>query len=285
MLNEVQSFLNCKKGKIYVDCTLGATGHSKAILKEILPDGLLIGIDCDVNAIRNAEQELFSFQSNTILVHDNFANIDNILSKLNISNVDGLLIDLGVSLDQMRFSGRGFSFKEDEILDMRMDNRTDINAKELINNLREEELYKIFKDYGEERFSGRIARRIVEERANKTISSTKELSQIVCMSIPRKFSRTRIHPATRIFMALRIAVNAELEKLKIIMDKVSKVLNIGGRVCVISFHSLEDRIVKRKLKENMELHVITKKPLIPKEEEITSNPMSRSAKLRVAEKI
>ena len=222
MLNETIQYLNCRPGKTYTDCTLGGSGHAKAICERILPDGLFIGIDQDIDAIINAQKALQSYSSNIRLFHGNFINLPQYLTQLKIDAVDGILLDLGLSLHQLENSGRGFSFNKDEPLDMRMDNRSATTADDLVNNLEEAALRKIFKDYGEERWAKQIARRIVNKRAQKKIQTSKELAQIAQSAIPRRrSSEQRIHPATRIFMALRIAVNNELDVLKTFMAGVA----------------------------------------------------------------
>lgn len=309
MLNEVVHYMNCKPGNVYADCTLGGSGHSRAILEKIMPDGLLIGIDQDINAIKNAYEVLKPYASNIRLFHGNFINLSEFLSELNIHAVDGILLDLGISLDQLESSGRGFSFRRDEPLDMRMNVEWNTKAEDLVNRMEEQSLANIFKEYGEERWARPIARNIVKARKLKKIRSSKELAQIARDSVPAKVSaRQKIHPATRVFMALRIAVNKELENVALFMEKIiSKgncaILNSKGRLCTLSFHSLEDRIVKHHMKE-MEKECIcapkipkcvcnkkkiartlTRKAQRPTEKEIAINPMARSTRLRAAEKI
>ena len=304
MQSEVIYYLNCKPGKIYVDCTLGGSGHARAICEKIIPNGVLLGIDQDKDAIKNAKKVLKLDELNIRLFHDNFTNLPAILSRLNIGSVDGILLDLGISLYHLEYSGRGFSFKRDEPLDMRMNVESSLKAEDLVNNLEEESLRKIFKEYGEERWARQIAKKIVEERRFKVIRSSKQLAEIVGSAVPPKASSTkRIHPATRVFMALRIAVNRELERLELFMENAADLLNSKGRLCVLSFHSLEDRIVKHKIKllekecicppdlpkcicgKKRVVRSLIKKVRRPTEEEIAINPMARSAKLRVAEKI
>ncbi|UCD90000.1 MAG: 16S rRNA (cytosine(1402)-N(4))-methyltransferase RsmH [Desulfobacterales bacterium] len=304
MLPEVLGYLNCRPGKIYVDCTLGGSGHARAVCARILPDGLLIGIDQDIVAVENARKVLKSFEFNVRLFHDDFVNLPNILKRLEITAVDGILLDLGVSLFQIESSGRGFSFKKDEPLDMRMNQGAGTKAEDLINNMEEKNLRKIFQEYGEERWAGQIAKKIVKERKRKSIRSSSQLAQIVYDAVPgrAKFNQ-KIHPATRAFMALRIAVNKELEKLELFMANVEDLLSPKGRLCILSFHSLEDRIVKTRIRDlektcvcppdfpecvcNKKRKVcsLTKKPVRPSEEEIIKNPMARSAKLRAIERI
>ncbi|QTA84052.1 Ribosomal RNA small subunit methyltransferase H [Desulfonema magnum] len=303
MLNEVVHYLNCEPGKIYVDCTLGGSGHSRAILEKIMPDGLLIGIDQDEAAINNAKKNLKLYEKNIRLFHCNFIHISDILSELGVHAADGILLDLGVSFHQISSSGRGFSFQKDEPLDMRMGTETTTTkAEDLVNGLKAADLEKIFKEYGEERWSKRIAKKIVTVRKNKKIRSSRELSQIVCEAVP-KGNKEKIHPATRVFMALRIAVNKELECLNSFMEAAPALLKPGGRLCILSFHSLEDRIVKHAMKamekgcicppsfpkcvcnKKSVAHILTKKPQRPTKAEVTVNPMSRSTKLRAVEKL
>ncbi len=304
MPSEVERFLNCKPGKIIADCTLGGAGHAEAIVKKIVPDGLMIGIDQDADSINNAKKVLEPFSSNISLFHDNFANFPKILSELGIKAVDGILLDLGLSRHHIEQSGRGFSFRRDEPLDMRMDIRSGISAKDLVNKMDAKGLERIFFEFGEEKRAKKIVRSIVKQRAKKEIQSSKELARIVSGAISIKESKaSRIHPATRVFMALRIAVNKELEQLSLFMEGVADFLNPQGRLCVLSFHSLEDRIVKRRIKflekgcicppdfpkcicdKEKVLRILTKKVLRPTEKEVAVNPMARSTKMRVAERI
>lgn len=302
MLAEVLSYLNCQPGKIFVDGTLGGSGHAKAICNKIRPDGLFIGIDQDIDSINNAKKILFPFQVNTHLINDNFANLHTILLKLGIHKVDGIILDLGLSYYQLKMSGRGFSFNDDTFLDMRMNMESNVKAGDLINELSEKELAGIFYKYGEEKRSKRIARIIVETRKHKTIKTSRQLAEIICNSIPKKaLYNQKIHPATRVFMALRIAVNKELEMLDSFMANVTDLLNPKGRLCVISFHSLEDKKIKHSIRamektcicppdfpicvcnKKKTARAVTKKPLRPSAEEVALNPLARSAKLRVME--
>lgn len=304
MLKETVDYLNCKPGKIYVDCTLGGSGHAKAICKEIAPEGLLIGIDQDNDSIRNAKKVLKPYESIVRIFHDNFVNLPVILRQLNISAVDGILLDLGISFHQIESSGRGFSFNKDEPLDMRMNAASGPTVEDLINSVSEKDLRHIFKIYGEERRARQIARRIIQVRGQKKISSSKQLAQIVCDAIPKRARvHQRIHPATRVFMALRIAVNKELDRLEAFMENVVDLLNPKGRLCVLSFHSLEDRIVKQRLKilekgcicppdfpkcvcnKKKAIRILTPKVLRPTKEEIAVNPRARSTRLRAIEKL
>lgn len=296
LTKEILNYLNLKKGGVYIDCTLGGGGHSKAILEKIYPHGLLIGIDQDIEAIETAKEELKSYIDKVKLVKGNFKNLEEILSDLKTETVSGIIFDLGVSFHQLKAKERGFSFKEDSHLDMRMDLTQKFNADILINSYSEKDLAEIFEKYGEERFSKRIARLIVIERKKKTITTTKQLADLVIRSLPRTKKRHtwRIHPATRVFQAIRIEVNQELKALEKGLNQAIRVLEDKGRICVISYHSLEDRIVKHLFKEaeregkeqkNYGLKIVTKKPIKPSLEEVRDNPKARSAKLRAAEKI
>lgn len=303
MPEEVLFYLNCTPGKTYVDCTLGGAGHARLICQKIAPGGTLIGIDQDRDAIRNAEKVLTSFDVTVHLFHDNFIGLPDILHRLSISAVDGILLDLGISLHHFESSGRGFSFKRDEPLDMRMDTTSGPTAEDLINTLEEKDLKKIFKDYGEERRAAAIAGHIIKQRQRNSIRSSARLAQIVCEAVPKKAHFQRIHPATRVFQALRIAVNRELENLDLFMTNVADLLNARGRLCILSFHSLEDRIVKHRIKalENRcvcppdfpkcacnrksVVRSLTRKVVRPTEKEVSTNPMARSTKLRAMEKL
>ncbi len=304
MLPQVLHYLNCKQGKIYVDCTLGGSGHARAICEKIVPDGVLIGIDQDVDAIQNATKVLKQFDLSIHLFHENFVHLPELLRQLRIAAVDGILLDLGISLHQLESSGRGFSFNKEEPLDMRMNIEASTKAEDLINSMEEKSLRNIFQEYGEERWAGQIARKIVTQRQRKAIRSSAELAQIICDAVPKKASfNQKIHPATRVFMALRIAVNRELERLDLFMENVADLLNPKGRLCVLSFHSLEDRIVKHRIKalektcvcppdfpkcvctQKKIVRSLTKKVVRPTKDEIEINPMARSSKLRAFEKI
>ncbi len=302
LLNECIDALDIKKDGIYVDCTLGGAGHSSHILKHLSKDGMLIGIDQDRDALKAAKERLKDYD-NVRYVHSNFYNIDNILTELDVDKVDGILMDLGVSSYQLDEASRGFSYMQDAHLDMRMNRDNDFSAYEVVNNYSEEELYKIIRDYGEERFAKRIANFIVNKRNIKPIETTFELVDIIKAAIPAKARREGPHPAKRTFQAIRIEVNSELKILnKTIEDGINR-LNPGGRMAIITFHSLEDRIVKLKFRElenpctcpkEFPVCVCGKKPLVkvlskkgiaPTEKEIEENPRSRSAKVRVVEKI
>ncbi len=304
MLQEAVDCLNCRPGKIYVDGTLGGAGHSKLICERILPGGRLIGIDQDAAAIANGQKILAKYAGHVHLFHENFISLPSILASLDVLSVDGILLDLGVSLFHFEQSGRGFSFKHDEPLDMRMNTQAHQTAADLVNGLQPAELERIFKNYGEERWARRIATRIVSERSRQPVHSTKDLARIVLEAVPGNWAaKQRIHPATRVFMALRIAVNRELEVLDEFLSTVLTYLNAGGRLCVLSFHSLEDRIVKRQIQKwakgctcppDFPICVCGKKPLVqvltpkvmrPGSAEVAANPMARSTRLRAIEKL
>ncbi len=304
MLKEVIACLACRPGKAFVDGTLGGSGHAGAICDRITPGGVLIGIDQDIDAINHAKAVLQSDDLQIHILHGNFFRLPELLSQLKVRAVDGILLDLGLSQHQLENSGRGFSFRRDEPLDMRMDIRSPQTAGQLVNNLAQKDLQKIFKDYGEERWAGQIARNIIKARSQNEIRTSSQLAQIVAESIPgRAASTQKIHPATRVFMALRIAVNRELERLAAFMENAVDYLNPGGRLCVLSFHSLEDRIVKQRFKalekgctcpprlpqcvcgQKPRMRIITKKVVRPTDEEIAANSMARSTRMRAAEKI
>lgn len=271
---------------VYIDATLGGGGTSEEILSR-LKSGRVIGIDRDPVAIERASLKLNTY-SNFIALRGNFSDVEGILMEIGITSVDGIIFDLGVSSMQLEDPSRGFSFRKSGRLDMRMDPDTEKTAFDLVRNLDRECLKKIFKEYGEERWAGRIASRIVEARKVKPIETTAELAKLVEEAIPRRFHPRRIHPATKVFQALRIVVNKELDNLKTALKVSVNLLKSGGRIVVISYHSLEDRIVKhfyKGLAEESILKIITKKPFVPADEEIKINPRCRSAKMRVAEKL
>lgn len=302
LLNECLDGLNIKPDGIYVDCTLGGAGHSSEIIKRLSDKGLLIGIDQDTDALKAAGERLKDYD-NKILVHNNFHNIKSILEELKIEKVDGILADLGVSSYQLDNPERGFSYMNDAPLDMRMDRENSLSAYEVVNQYTWEQLTHIIRTYGEEKFATRIADFIVKARNEKPIETTLELVEVIKSAIPAKARREGPHPAKRTFQAIRIEVNGELRIIEdMIKDGVEK-LNVGGRMAIITFHSLEDRIVKNTYR-NLEhpctcprefpicicnkkptIKVINKKPIEATEEELEYNPRSRSAKLRVLEKI
>ena len=290
MLNEVLSYLNLSRGKIIVDATIGTGGHSKAILERITPGGKLIGIDRDEESLDVSQQRLRDFSGSYELVHGNFIDIDTILKNLNIKKVDGMLFDLGISSFQLEDPKRGFSFQNEGPLDMLLDRTSYISAYDLVNNLNEEEISSLLWTFGQERWHNRIARILVNEREKQPIATTSQLSNIVLKAIPYRYRHRyyRIHPATRTFQAVRIAVNRELETLEQAINKTVEYLNPKARVCVISFHSLEDRLVKlsfRRFASEGLANILTPKPLGPAEDEIEVNPSSRSAKLRVMKRL
>ena len=287
MLKEVISYLQLKPGYAVLDSTAGGGGHAVEILKRITPGGRLIGIDADPNAVRLSEESLKDFK-NYKLVNENFRNLDRVLSRENIKVLNAALFDLGISSDQLEDRTRGFAFSEDSALDMRMDPKSNITAYDIVNKLKEKELADIIEKFGEERFARRIARFIAEKRLDKAIATTRELAEIIRKAIGYRYKRGRIDPATRTFQAIRIAVNDELNAIEEGIKKAVSWLDIGGRIVVISFHSLEDRIVKNLFKGYSGLgilKIITKKPVTPGSEELNVNYRSRSGKLRVAERV
>lgn len=290
MSGEVLDYLDLKPGKTIVDATEGTAGHSLAIIERILPGGGLIGIDRDETSLAVARERLSKFGSACRLIHGNFVDIDTLLENMGVRSVDGILFDLGISSFQLQDVSRGFSFQGDGPLDMRMDKDSYISAYDLVNNLNEEELSTLLWNFGEERWHNRIARLIVQEREKEPIATTLQLANIVARSIPSRYRHRfyRIHPATRTFQAVRIAVNRELEILEEAVNKAIALLNKKSRICVISFHSLEDRIIKfafRKAESDGLINILTPKPLTPAAREVESNPASRSSKLRVAERV
>ncbi len=282
LLVEAVGGLAPRPGGLYVDGNVGFGGHAAAILDASAPDGRLIGFDWDAAAIDRARQRLAPFEGRVELVHDNFTALGRYLEERGVAAVDGILLDLGVSSFQLDASGRGFSFLRDEPLDMRMDQRRQLTAADLVNTLPERELADILYYYGEERQARRIAARIVAHRLRARIGTTAELAAIVARAVPRRFHPRRIHVATRTFQALRIAVNGELDNLRAMLDSAWRYLRPGGRFCVISFHSLEDRLVKAAFAGQPALDVLTRRPVTPAAAERQRNPRSRSARLRIA---
>lgn len=294
--------LNIKPDGIYIDGTLGRGGHSEEILKR-LSTGKLIAVDKDIEAINTAQERLKEYGDKLILVHDDFKNLIDVLDGLSIDKIDGVLLDLGVSSYQIDNPERGFSYRYDAKLDMRMDQSQYLTAFNVINEYNEAQLADIFFKYGEEKFSKRIARNIVEYRNKQSIRTTKQLVDIIEKSLPEKELHKGSHPAKRVFQAVRIEVNQELKDLDKIIQDLALRLKVGGRMCVISFHSLEDRIVKQAFKyleldcicdksapictcnKRQDVKIITKKPILPKEEELEYNKRAQSAKLRVVERI
>lgn len=304
MLEECMEMLNLKSTGTYVDCTMGGTGHSGEILKRTSPQGKLIAIDQDETAIAIGRERLRDYGDRVTIVHDNFANIKNILTNLRVNSVDGILLDAGVSSYQLDNPERGFSYMEDAPLDMRMDkDHQSYTAADVVNTASQEEISHIIFQYGEERWAKRIAQFINEYRTDKKIETTGELVQIIKKAIPAGARKDGPHPAKRTFQALRIAINNELEVLESVVADAATFLKPGGRICIITFHSLEDRIIKKQFQEltgrctcppdfpvcrcnhKELLKIVTRKPILPSKREIEENPRSRSAKLRVAERV
>lgn len=302
LLDECIEGLNIKKNGIYVDGTMGGAGHSSEIVKRLSNNGCLIGIDQDTNALK-ASSERLSAYDNVKYVHSNFCNIKEVLGNISIEKVDGILLDLGVSSHQLDVAERGFSYMQDAPLDMRMNREVSFTAKNVVNEYSKSELQRIISEFGEDRWASRIAEFIVKAREDKEVETTFELVDIIKAAIPASARRDGPHPAKRTFQAIRIEVNREIDILEKAVNDCLDVLNENGRLCIITFHSLEDRIVKNvyRRRENpctcppsfpicvcenkKEIKIITRKPIAPSEEELEVNPRSRSAKLRVAEKI
>ena len=302
LLNETIEGLNVRKGKIYLDGTLGGAGHSYEILKKLDKTGLLIGIDQDQEALKAARERLSEFK-NVEYFNLNYIDFEKALDELGIEKIDGVLLDIGVSSYQFDNPERGFSYRFDAPLDMRMDKSLEISAKDIVNTYSEDEITEIIREYGEEKWASRISKYIVQERKNKKIDTTFELVEIIKNAIPAGARRNGPHPAKRTFQALRIEVNKELDVLNNSIDKFVHRLNPGGRIAIITFHSLEDRIVKNSFKylekdcicpptspictcnKKREIKIITRKPITASEEELKENNRSHSAKLRIAEKI
>ncbi len=302
MLDECIEMLDIKEDGIYVDCTLGGAGHSKKILKKLSPKGRLIGIDQDLDALKAAKEKLKDF-NNVTYVHNNFYNIKDILESLGIEKVDGILMDLGVSSYQLDQGERGFSYMKEAALDMRMNREEAFSAYNVVNEYSEDELFRILRDFGEEKFSRRIASRIVEKRKVKPVETTLELVKIIDECIPAKFKREGGHPAKRTFQGIRIEVNSELSILDRAIGDGIEALNKDGVMAIITFHSLEDRIVKNKFRDLVDpckcpkdlpmcvcgkkpiIKLINKKPIEATKEELDNNSRSKSAKLRGCKKI
>jgi 16S rRNA (cytosine1402-N4)-methyltransferase len=291
LLEEVLEYLACQPGGIYVDGTVGSGGHARAILERSAPDGRLIGLDWDEMALERARERLAPFGDRVILVKKNFAELGPTLTSLAIPAVDGILLDLGVSSEQLEDAERGFSFRFTGPLDMRMSDEVETTAAEILRRRSVAELRDLFRQYGEERFAQRIARAIVRRRQSKPFRTTRELAEVIAGAVP--FSRGRIHPATRTFQALRIAVNAELAHLQVILEKGPDLLRPSGRLAIIAFHSLEDRMVKESFRKRAKaekdatasFQILTPKPVRPSEVETLTNPRARSAKLRVLARV
>lgn len=303
LLNETIDSLNIRPDGIYVDGTLGGAGHALEVVKRLGPKGRLIGIDQDADAIAAAGERLKDYDSQVTIVRNNYEQIDAILSDLGIPKVDGIYLDLGVSSYQLDTPERGFTYREDAPLDMRMDQRNTTTAADIINGYSEFDLYRLIRDYGEDKFAKNIAKHIVRAREEKRIETTGELIEIIKAAVPMKVRAVGGHPAKKTFQAVRIELNKELEVLNQSIDKMIELLNPGGRLSIITFHSLEDRIVKTRFRNNenpctcppdfpvcmcgkvSKGKVITRKPIVPSDEEIENNKRAKSSKLRVFEKI
>ncbi len=279
---EVIRYLQPVSGGLYVDGTLGLGGHTERILKAAAPDGRVIGFEWDEQAAGLAAERLAAFGRRLTIVRTSYAGLTATLDKAGIETVDGLLLDLGVSSLQLDQGERGFSFQADAPLDMRMDVRQSVTAAQLIRSLSQEQLADIFYNYGEERQARRIAAHIVQARGERVVETTRQLAEIVAAAVPKRFHPRKRHMATKTFQALRIAVNREFDNLVRVLADAPLVLRPGARMCVITFHSLEDRIVKQAFAVNSAYAVVTRHPVVPMPDEVNANPRSRSAKLRVA---
>ena len=304
LLNETIENLNIKPDGIYVDGTLGGGGHAYQVASRLSEKGRLIGIDQDADAIAAAGERLKEFGDKITIIRSNYANMKEELHRIGVEKVDGIVLDLGVSSFQLDTPERGFTYRDENApLDMRMDDRQSLTANDSVNGYSEMDLYRIIRDYGEDKFAKNIAKHIVQEREKKPIETTGELTEIISASIPMKVQVTGGHPAKRTFQAIRIELNKELEVLQNNLDDMIDLLNPGGRICIITFHSLEDRIVKTNFKRNenpctcpsdfpvcvcgkkSKGKVVTRKPILPSEEELEVNSRSKSAKLRVFERV
>ena len=301
LLNETIDGLNIKPDGIYVDGTLGGGGHAYEVCRRLGEKGSIVGIDQDAAAIEAASARLKDFGEKVTIVRSNYCDMKSKLHELGIDKVDGIVLDLGVSSYQLDTAERGFSYREDAPLDMRMDTRQKMTARDIVNDYTEADLYRVIRDYGEDKFAKNIAKHIVQARAVKPVETTAELSEIIRASIPMKFQKKSGHPAKRTFQAIRIELNRELDVLRDSLDDMIDLLNPGGRLCIITFHSLEDRIVKSAFRKNenpctcppdfpvcvcgkkSKGSLLTKKPILPSEEELEYNSRSKSAKLRIFE--
>ena len=301
LLNETIDGLNIKPDGIYVDGTLGGGGHAYEVCRRLGEKGSIVGIDQDAAAIEAASARLKDFGEKVTIVRSNYCDMKSKLHELGIDKVDGIVLDLGVSSYQLDTAERGFSYREDAPLDMRMDTRQKMTARDIVNDYTEADLYRVIRDYGEDKFAKNIAKHIVQARAVKPVETTAELSEIIRASIPMKFQKKSGHPAKKTFQAIRIELNRELDVLRDSLDDMIDLLNPGGRLCIITFHSLEDRIVKSAFRKNenpctcppdfpvcvcgkkSKGSIITKKPILPSEEELEYNSRSKSAKLRIFE--
>lgn len=303
LLDETIEGLNIKPDGIYVDGTLGGAGHSYHICERLTQGGRLIGIDQDEDAIAAAKKRLEPFADRVTIIRDNYCNMKNALANIGVTKVDGILLDIGVSSYQLDAAERGFTYNdEDAPLDMRMDRRNPMTAEDIVNDYSEMELFRVIRDYGEDKFAKNIAKHIVQARQNERIHTTGQLVEIIKAAIPMKFRATGGHPAKRTFQALRIELNKELEVLENSIDEMIELLNDGGRLCIITFHSLEDRIVKNKFRDNVNTCtcppefpvcvcgnkpkgvIVTRKPIVPSEEELEENKRAKSSKLRIFER-
>ena len=290
LLSEVLHWLNPKPGQVFLDCTVGYCGHTEKLLEASTPSGIVIGIDLDQRAIDAGKAKLARFGNRADLIQGHFVELKRHLAARGIERVQGVLFDLGVSSPQLDEPARGFSFQSEGPLDMRMDQSTGQTAADIVNETKEPDLADMIFQFGEERYSRRIARAIVRARTDRPIMTTSRLASVIESAVPAQYRRGRLHCATRTFQALRIAVNQELERLQPALGDAAEVLAPGGRLCAISFHSLEDRIVKHTFRSlaaqsNGELEILTKRPQLPSQAEIDRNPRSRSAKLRVMQRI
>lgn len=303
LLDEVIEGLNIKPDGIYVDGTLGGAGHSYHICEKLTEGGRLIGIDQDEDAIAAATKRLEPFMDRVTIVRDNYCNIRAVLNSLNVDKVDGILLDIGVSSYQLDTEERGFTYKEENApLDMRMDQRMTITAEDIVNEYSEMELFRVIRDYGEDQFAKNIAKHIVRAREQERITTTGQLTEIIKAAIPMKMRMAKGHPAKKTFQAIRIELNKELEVLENSIDDMIELLNDEGRLCIITFHSLEDRIVKNRFRDNVDVctcpksfpvcvcnnkpkgWIVTRKPIVPSEQELADNKRSKSSKLRIFER-
>ena len=302
LLEETVNGLNIKPDGIYVDGTLGGGGHAYEICRRLGNKGSIVGIDQDEAAIEAAGIRLKDFGEKVTIVRSNYCEMKSVLQGLGIDKVDGIVLDLGVSSYQLDTAERGFSYREDAPLDMRMDRRQTMTARDIVNDYSEKDLYRVIRDYGEDKFAKNIAKHIVIEREKRSIETTGQLTEIIRGAIPMKFQKKSGHPAKRTFQAIRIELNRELDVLKDSLDEMIDLLNPGGRLCIITFHSLEDRIVKSAFKKNEDPctcpkdfpvcvcgkvskgSILTRKPILPSEEELEENSRSKSAKLRIFER-
>lgn len=302
LLNETVDGLNIKPDGIYVDATLGGGGHAYKVCSQLSEKGSFVGIDQDAAAIEAASSRLLDFGEKVTIIRSNYCDIKPRLHELGIDKVDGIVLDLGVSSYQLDTAERGFSYRSDAPLDMRMDQRQKMTAKDIVNEYSEADLYRVIRDYGEDRFAKNIAKHIVMEREKHPIETTGQLNEVISRAIPMKVQKTSGHPSKRTFQAIRIELNHELDVLKDTLDTMIEMLNPGGRICIITFHSLEDRIVKSAFRKNEDPcicpsnfpvcvcgriskgKVITRKPILPSDEELENNSRSKSAKLRIFER-